>query len=127
MRNQTVLLRGVNDDPAVLGELLAALTAHRMPAVLHFPVPSRDRRENMFQVPMEQGIEIVENAKRLVSGMDKAVKYCLSHPAGKLEILTKTGEDELLFRFHEAKDPARCGQVFRHRTAPRTAAGCRTS
>jgi lysine 2,3-aminomutase len=74
--------------------------------------------KNMFQVPMEQGIEIVENAKRLVSGMDKAVKYCLSHPAGKLEILTKTGEDELLFRFHEAKDPARCGQVFRHRTLP---------
>lgn len=72
----------------------------------------------MFQVPMEQGIEIVENAKRLVSGMDKAVKYCLSHPAGKLEILTKTGENELLFRFHEAKDPARCGQVFRHRTLP---------
>ena len=61
---------------------------------------------------------IVENAKRLVSGMDKAVKYCLSHPAGKLEILTKTGENELLFRFHEAKDPARCGQVFRHRTLP---------
>ena len=42
----------------------------------------------------------------------------MSHPAGKLEILTKTGEDELLFRFHEAKDPARCGQVFRHRTLP---------
>lgn len=72
----------------------------------------------MFQVPMERGIDIVENAKRLVSGMDKAVKYCLSHPAGKLEILTKTGEDELLFPVPRSEGSRRCGQVFRHRMLP---------
>ena len=43
VRNQTVLLRGVNDDPAVLGELLAH--RYRVPSVLHFPMPSRDGRE----------------------------------------------------------------------------------
>ena len=118
VRNQTVLLRGVNDDPAVLGELLASLTAIGCLPYYIFQCRPVTGVKNMFQVPMERGIEIVENAKRLVSGMDKAVKYCLSHPAGKLEILTKTGENELLFRFHEAKDPARCGQVFRHRTLP---------
>ena len=118
VRNQTVLLRGVNDDPAVLGELLASLTAIGCLPYYIFQCRPVTGVKNMFQVPMERGIDIVENAKRLVSGMDKAVKYCLSHPAGKLEILTKTGEDELLFRFHEAKDPARCGQVFRHKTLP---------
>ena len=118
VRNQTVLLRGVNDDPAVLGELLASLTGIGCLPYYIFQCRPVTGVKNTFQLPMEQGIEIVENAKRLISGMDKAVKYCLSHPAGKLEILTKTGEGELLFRFHEAKDPARCGQVFRHKTLP---------
>ena len=68
---------------------------------------------------MERGITIVENAKRLVSGMDKAVKYCLSHPAGKLEILDENRRERASFPVpRKAKDPARCGQVFRHRTLP---------
>lgn len=82
VRNQTVLLRGVNDDPAVLGELLASLTAIGCLPYYIFQCRPVTGVKNMFQVPMERGIEIVENAKRLISGMDKAVKYCLS-PGGQ--------------------------------------------
>ncbi len=118
VRNQTVLLRGVNSDPAVLGDLLRRLTAVGcMPYYIFQCRPVRGVK-NTFQLPLEEGVDTVEAAKATLSGMGKAVKYCMSHPEGKLEILGRTGEHTLLFKFHEAKDPANCGRMFPRTVAP---------
>ena len=126
VRNQTVLLRGVNDDPAVLGELLASLTAIGCLPYYIFQCRPVTGVKNMFQVPMEQGIEIVENAKRLVSGMDKAVKYCLSHPAGSWRSSRKPARTSCFSGSTKRRIPpaaGRCSVTGRSRTA----AGCRTN
>lgn len=118
VRNQTVLLRGVNDDPAVLAELLARLSGIGVIPYYIFQCRPVTGVKNRFQVPMAEGIRIVENAKRSLSGMDKSARYCLSHPMGKLEILHRMDCGDFLLRFHEARDSANCGLVFSHAPTP---------
>lgn len=113
VRNQTVLLRGINDDPVVLGELLMGLTAMGCLPYYIFQCRPVTGVKSGFQVPLGRGLDIVEGAKARISGMDKGAKFCMSHPAGKLEILGHMGDGELLFKFHEAKDPANYGRMFR--------------
>ena len=38
-----------------------------------------------FQVPLRDGMEIVEAAKAMQNGHGKHLHYCLSHPTGKIE------------------------------------------
>lgn len=112
VRNQTVLLRGVNDDPAVLGTLLRDLAAAGCIPYYIFQCRPVTGVKIGFQVPLREAAGIVEGAKAQVSGMAKAVKFCLSHPLGKLEILGSGGEGRMLFKFHEAKDAQNCGRLF---------------
>ena len=112
VRNQTVLLKGVNDDASVLSTLLRNLTAIGCQPYYIFQCRPVTGVKNHFQVPLRAGLEIVESAKAMQNGMGKAFKYCLSHPEGKLEILGCVAGGQMLFRFHEAKDPQNCGKVF---------------
>lgn len=118
VRNQTVLLRGVNDDPAVLAELLEGLAGIGVIPYYIFQCRPVTGVKHSFQVPMAEGLRITEEAKRSLSGMGKSARYCLSHPMGKLEILHALPGGELLLRFHEAKDPQHCGRVFSHAPTP---------
>lgn len=113
-RNQTVLLRGVNDDPEVLSDLLEGLVAIGCIPYYVFQCRPVTGVKSGFQVTLDRGLEIVEAAKARVSGMAKGMKYCMSHPAGKLEIIGRLPGGEMIFRFHEAKDPANCGKLFTH-------------
>ncbi len=112
VRNQTVLLRGVNDDAAVLSELFRGLTAIGCLPYYVFQCRPVKGVKNQFQVPLMTGIEIVESAKAHQSGMGKSFKYCLSHPEGKLEIIGLAANGEMLLKYHEAKDPKKCGRIL---------------
>ena len=46
------------------------------------------------------------------NGMGKNFRYVLSHEAGKIEILGMTAEDEMLFKYHQAKKPEDAGRLF---------------
>ena len=112
VRNQTVLLRGVNDDPKVLGELLRALT--RIEVILYYifqcrPVTGVKRR---FQVSLQDGVRIVDSAKAMQNGIGKAVRYTMSHPRGKIEILGKADDEKMIFKFHQSKHPEDISRIF---------------
>lgn len=112
LRNQTVLLKGVNDDPAVLGELLRGLTSIGVLPYYIFQCRPVTGVKNQFQVPMLKGIDIVEQARNMQNGQGKTVRYCMSHPLGKIEFIGKLHEQRLLMKFHQAKSDADAGRIF---------------
>jgi L-lysine 2,3-aminomutase len=64
-----------------------------------------------FQVPINEGIQIIENAKSACDGLSKRFKYVLSHKTGKIEILG-TQKEKIFFKYHQAKDSKNLGKLF---------------
>ncbi len=118
VRNQTVLLRGVNDSGEVLGALLSGLT--RMGAVPYYIFQCRPVTgvHSRFQVPLNEGIGIVDSAKSRQNGFGKAVRYAMSHPLGKIEIFCRMPGGETVFKFHQSKDPENAARVFTANLSP---------
>ena len=112
VRNQAVLLRGVNDQAKILGDLMNGLI--RMGVIPYYIFQCRPviGVKNQFQVPIEEGIQIIDQAKHLMSGQSKGLRYCLSHPDGKIEIIGKDDSDRVIFKFHQAKRDEDCGRIF---------------
>ncbi len=112
VRNQTVLLGGVNDDPKVLGNLLKSLTSIGVFPYYVFQCRPVKGVVNNFQVPIKRGVEIVEEAKSFQNGLGKSFRYCLSHPSGKIEILGIMPDGQVAFKYHETKDLKDNGRIF---------------
>ena len=112
VKNQTVLLKGVNDDPAVLGSLLRKLTACGAVPYYVFQCRPVTGVKSTFQVPLSRGYDIVEGAKAMQNGQGKCLKYCMSHPRGKIEIAGKLEDGTMLFKFHQAKYDRDAGRIF---------------
>jgi lysine 2,3-aminomutase len=111
VNNQTVLLKGVNDDPATLADLQNSLVSIGVNPYYVFQCRPVKRVKNHFQVPLCRGIEIVEKAKRHCNGHSKRFKYIMSHKTGKIEILG-IFDDEVYFKYHQAKNRKRLGKIF---------------
>jgi len=110
VNNQTVLLRGVNDNPKILSKILKDLV--KIGVLPYYVFQCRPVTGiNHFQVPILEGIEIVENAKKFLSGYAKRFKYAMSHFNGKIEILGKE-DDTVVFKYHQAKAPKNLGKIF---------------
>ena len=114
--NQTPLVRGLNDDPTVMGELLNKLSF--IGATPYYIFQCRPALGNKaYTVPIEEGYEIVEQAKSMVSGLGKRVRYAMSHATGKIEILGKTKEF-VYFRYHRAADDNNSGRFMVFKSNP---------
>ncbi len=108
--NQAPLIRGVNAEPAVLAKLLARLSF--IGAVPYYIFQCRPALGNKaYTVPIEQGYEIVEQAKAQVSGLAKRIRFVMSHSSGKIEVIGKT-EDFVYFKYHRAADDADSGRFL---------------
>lgn len=80
MLAQSVLLKGVNDDPATLERLLRALTAARIkPYYLHHPDLARGTGH--FRLPLEDGRAIMGALRGRLSGIAQPT-YVLDIPGG---------------------------------------------
>ena len=112
VKNQTVLLRGVNDEPAVLGELLRGLTKIGVVPYYIFQCRPVTGVKNRFQVPLKDGAKIVDSAKNMQNGQGKCVKYCMSHPKGKIEIIGEAPDGRMIFKFHQAKYAEDANRLF---------------
>jgi len=113
VRNQTVLLRGVNDDPDTLALLMNELTAHGILPYYIFQCRPASGVRNLFQLPLIRGCEIIDEAKKKMNGQSKGFRYCMSHLTGKIEILGKAvGEDTILFKYHQAKHDKDESRIF---------------
>jgi len=112
LSNQTVLLKGVNDDPATLAELQNRLVSIGVNPYYLFQCRPVKRVKEHFQVPICKGVSIVEKAKEHCNGHSKRFKYIMSHRTGKIEILGTVG-DYIYFKYHQAKDRRKLGKIFR--------------
>ena len=84
IRNQSVLLKGVNDDPDTLERLFKQLVDIRIvPYYLH--QLDLARGTNHFRVPIERGIEIMRELQGRVTGI-ALPRYVLDIPGGKGKI-----------------------------------------
>jgi len=117
VNNQTVLLKGVNDDPAVLADLQNRLVSIGVNPYYVFQCRPVKRVKSQFQLPLARGIRIVEDAKKLLNGHSKRFKYIMAHRTGKIEILGVM-DGELYMKYHQAKNPANLGRLFKRRLDP---------
>lgn len=100
--NQTPVLRGINDDPVVLGELLDKLSwAGVTPYYFFINRPVAGNRD--FVLPLERVYRIVEEAKARTSGLGKRVRLSMSHTSGKIEILA-IEDGKAYLKYHQSRD-----------------------
>lgn len=112
VRNQTVLLKGVNDQAEVLGALLRKLTSFGIEPYYVFQCRPVSGVKSQFQIPLKEGIKIVEGAKSMQNGLGKSFRYCMSTVKGKIEIVAPFEDSKMVFKYHEAKDLADQGKLF---------------
>ena len=112
VRNQTVLLKGVNDDPDTLSTLLNQLVS--IGVIPYYVFQCRPARGALdeFQVPLRRGVAIVEEAKKKMNGQAKSIHYCMSHVTGKIEILGIMEDGKVLFKYHQAKYEKDSSRIF---------------
>ncbi len=108
--NQTVLLKGVNDDPGVLVPLFRDLVTMGVFPYYLFQCRPVSRALH-FQVPLVRGYQIVEEVKKRLSGPAKMFRYVMSHWSGKIEVIS-VEEEKIYLKYHQAKLPAYRGKFF---------------
>lgn len=118
IRNQSVLLKGVNDDPVILSRLQNQLVT--IGVIPYYVFQCRPARGvvNEFQVPLETGSRIVEEARKQMNGQSKSLHYVLSHVTGKIEILGRMPGGDMLFKYHQAKHDTDHSRIFTAALAP---------
>ncbi len=108
--NQTPLIKGVNDNPEALAELFRRLSFLGVPPYYVFQCrPAIGNKP--YAVPIEEGYEIFEKAKAMVSGLAKRARYVMSHSTGKLEIVGRT-ENMTFFKYHRAAKDTDSGRFL---------------
>lgn len=118
VRNQTVLLKGVNSQPQVLAELMNGLV--RIGVVPYYIFQCRPVRgvKYQFQLPLLQSIEIVKQAQKQMNGQAKSARFVMAHITGKIEIVGKMDDHKMLFKYHQAKNPEDASRIFMQEMAP---------
>jgi lysine 2,3-aminomutase len=113
VNNQTVLLKGVNDNSMTLVDLQNKLVAIGVNPYYVFQCRPVKRVKSHFQVPLCRAIEIIEKAKAHLNGHSKRFRFIMSHKTGKIEILG-IFDGEIYFKYHQAKNRKNLGQIFKH-------------
>ncbi|MBR2522441.1 MAG: KamA family radical SAM protein [Coriobacteriales bacterium] len=113
LRNQTVLLAGVNDSFDALRRTLMGLANWGISPYYVFQCRPVRGVHGIFQVPLRSGIDLVETVKGSLPGISKQFRFVMSHGMGKIEILGLVGNgNTALFKFHRAKEPENNGLIF---------------
>lgn len=118
VKNQTVLLKGVNDNSQTLGALLKGLTRWGITPYYIFQCRPVSGVKAQFQVPLEEGYKIVEGAKAMQNGQGKTIRYAMSHVTGKIEILGLLPDGQMLFKYQQAKYSEDMGRIFSQKMKP---------
>ena len=114
VNNQTVLMKGVNDDPKILSELMMRLTGIGVIPYYIFQCRPVSRVKHHFQLPLYKAQEIVRNTRKVLSGPAKRFKFAMSHETGKIEILGMDNK-HMYFKYHQARNPENIGLFFKRK------------
>lgn len=114
--NQTPVLNEVNSDPEVFTQLFRKLSfAGVSPYYVFQCRPSLGNR--LFQTPVEQSYEIIQQAWKTCSGLAKRARFVMSHATGKIEVVGKTAH-HVVMRYHQAADSANIGKMLVFQSNP---------
>ncbi|MDY4889079.1 MAG: KamA family radical SAM protein [Sphaerochaetaceae bacterium] len=112
--NQTVMLKGVNDDSNTLEELMRKLTAVGVVPYYVFQCRPVTGVKQQFQVPIVESYRIIEEARKKLDGLSKRFRYIMSHNTGKIEIFHVAENGDAILKYHQARNPDDVGKVFKH-------------
>jgi lysine 2,3-aminomutase len=118
INNQTVLLKGVNDNPETLADLQNRLVGIGVNPYYIFQCRPVKRVKKQFQVPICEGVKIIEKAKERCNGLSKRFRYIMSHRTGKIEIIGIV-DNQIYFKYHQAKNKKDTGRIFNRKIDPK--------
>ncbi|PLX69746.1 MAG: KamA family radical SAM protein [Denitrovibrio sp.] len=104
VNNQAVFLKGVNDDPEILSDLMNGLTKIGVNPYYLYQCMPVSRVRHHFQIPLKKGIDIVDEAKRSMDGYAKRFKFIMGHDIGKVEICGRSGNTLVLKQLHSRQE-----------------------
>ena len=114
INNQTVLLRGVNDNSETLADLQNRLVGIGVNPYYVFQCRPVKRVKKQFQVPICEGVKIIEKAKARCNGLSKRFRYIMSHSTGKIEIIG-IADNQIYFKYHQAKNKEDTSRIFKRK------------
>jgi len=104
VNNQAVFLRGVNDDADTLVELMNGLLRIGVSPYYLYQCMPVARVRHHFQVPLKEGVDIVDEARRRLDGYAKRFKFIIGHDIGKLEICGRVDDKLILKQLHARQE-----------------------
>ena len=104
------LIRGINDDPAVMSSMFRELSYIGCPQ--YYILQGRPTAGNQpYEVPLVEGWGIFSDALVRESGLAARARYCMSHASGKVEIQA-VDDRHIYLRYHRSKYPQNRGRFF---------------
>jgi KamA family protein len=100
VNNQAVLLKGVNDSVEDIENLMNGLVKIGINPYYLYQCMPVSRVRNHFQVPLKDGIDIVDEAKTRLDGYAKRFKFIMGHDIGKIEIIGRMDDKLILKHIH---------------------------
>ena len=100
VNNQAVFLRGVNDDVDTLVALMNGLLKIGVNPYYLYQCMPVSRVRHHFQVPLKQGVDIVDEARKQLDGYGKRFKFIIGHDIGKIEICGRIGDKLIMKQLH---------------------------
>jgi KamA family protein len=111
--NQCPIVRGVNDRPQTFAGLFRELSFMGCPQYYVFQGRPTAGNEP-YEVPILEGLHIVMEANRHLSGLAKRARFAMSHRTGKIEILgADPGAQEGRLRADHRGEAGRSGVLAR--------------
>ncbi len=100
VNNQAVFLRGVNDNVDTLVELMNGLLRIGVSPYYLYQCMPVARVRHHFQVPLREGVDIVDEARKQLDGYAKRFKFIIGHDIGKIEVCGRIGDKLILKQLH---------------------------
>jgi KamA family protein len=100
VNNQAVFLRGVNDSVETLVELMNGLLRIGVNPYYLYQCMPVSRVRHHFQVPLKEGVDMIDEARKQLDGYGKRFKFILGHDIGKIEICGRIGDKLIMKQLH---------------------------
>ena len=100
VNNQAVFLRGVNDNVETLVDLMNKLLRIGVNPYYLYQCMPVSRVRHHFQVPLKEGVDIVDEARKQLDGYGKRFKFIIGHDIGKIEICGRIGDKLIMKQLH---------------------------
>ena len=112
VNNQAVFLKDVNDTVKDIQDLMNGLVRIGINPYYLYQCMPVSRVRHHFQIPLKQGIDIVDQAKEQLDGYAKRFKFIMGHDIGKIEICGRIGDKLFLKQIHSRpEEPHKASQM----------------